>query len=182
MNIIDIVLLVIALIALIAGWRKGLINAIGGLLALLGGLLLARLYAGDLTPVLHNWWPEMTDSVVYIIAFVAVFIGGNLVISLLAWLVEKIIKALFLGWVNRLCGALMSVLIATFMMSIVLNVINFADPHHKFIPEAQIEESILHGPVISVLPMVVPEIDSLRNGTFELPQWNNQAEQAGQKI
>lgn len=74
MNIIDIVLLVIALIALIAGWRKGLINAIGGLLALLGGLLLARLYAGDLTPVLHNWWPEMTESVVYIIAFVAV--GG----------------------------------------------------------------------------------------------------------
>ncbi|MBO7184036.1 MAG: CvpA family protein, partial [Bacteroidales bacterium] len=106
---IDIVLMVVALIAFLVGWRKGLVSAIGGLVALVGAVWTARTYAAHLAEIFAGWWSEMDEKVLYIIAFALVFLVVNLVISLLAHLLESLLKALFLGWVNRLFGALLSV-------------------------------------------------------------------------
>lgn len=158
MNVIDIVLMVVALIAFLVGWRKGLVSAIGGLVALVGAVWTARTYAAHLAEIFAGWWSEMDEKVLYIIAFALVFLVVNLVISLLAHLLESLLKALFLGWVNRLFGALLSVVIAAFMTSIVLNIYEFADKDHHLISAQQIEDSVLYDRVLSVLPAIVPDL------------------------
>ncbi len=181
MNVIDIVLIVIALLAFISGWRKGLISAIGGILALVGGLLLARTYAINLAFYVDKWFAELDDKVIYIIAFALVFVAAYLLVSLLAWLVERIMKTLFLGWANRLAGGVLSVVIAAFIVSIVLNIYELADPEHRLIPEKQIESSTLYCPVLNVLPLVIPQIKFFGEENFDIENWKVEKPLAGQK-
>ena len=168
MNVIDIVLVIIALLAFISGWRKGLISAVGGVIALVAGLAAARRYAPDLAVTLGGYWTEMDNKVVYIIAFAIVFVGADLLVSLLAWLVEKLVKTLLSGWVNRLFGAVLSVLIAAFIMSIVLNIYEFADKKHLLIPEKVIRSSALYKPVLDMAPTFIPELKSLYEDNFSI--------------
>lgn len=158
MNVIDIVLLVVALLAFMVGWRKGLIRGIGGVVALVAGLIVARLYASNLADVFSGWWADMDEKVMYIIAFAVVFLGANILVTLLARLLENIMKALLLGWANRICGAVLSLFVAAFMMSIVLNIYEFADKNHRLLSQEQIDESALYQPILKVLPQVVPEL------------------------
>lgn len=181
MNVIDIVLMVVALIAFLVGWRKGLVSAIGGLVALVGAVLTARTYAAHLAAIFAGWWSEMDEKVLYIIAFALLFLAVNLVISLLAHILEGLLKALFLGWLNRLFGSLLSLVVAAFMMSIVLNIYEFADKNHRLISQAIIEDSALYQPVLKVLPTVVPELKAFYQENIQVQEILPQKALAGQE-
>ncbi len=115
--IIDIAFLVLVFLALKKGYSKGLIVAIFSLLGFVIGLAaaikLSALVAGWLGTQLN-----VTQQWIPIISFAVVFVGVVYLVKLGAALVEKSVKFVLLGWVNKIGGILFYALLYCIILSI----------------------------------------------------------------
>lgn len=115
----DILLLVIALIALAIGFHRGIITQIGSLAGIIVGIILSRitapwvaqLIAGDAIPS----YPET------VVAHILMFVVGFLGCWALARLFRSLTHALHLGFIDRLAGALFTLLEWLLILSLALN-------------------------------------------------------------
>ena len=117
--IIDFCYAVLIIIACIKGYSRGLIVAVFSLLAFIVGLAaalkLSAVVAGRMqnsVSVSAQWMP--------VIAFAVVFIAVLLIARWGASLIDKAVKFVLLGWVNRLGGALLYCALYTLVFSICL--------------------------------------------------------------
>jgi membrane protein required for colicin V production len=116
---IDIVVYIVVVLAIIQGWKKGLIlgffSLICGLVGLAAAIKLSAIVATHMKSGLHitGWWLP-------VISFVLVFILVLLIIRLTARLLEKMIQVVMLGWLNKLGGILLFMILYLSIYSIVL--------------------------------------------------------------
>ena len=129
---IDIILSVLVLIAAIKGYRQGLIMAVFSVITLLVGLVAAMKlsvvvasYLADSTNISARWLPA--------ISFTVVFTAVAIVIRFISVLVQKAVKAVMLGWLNRLAGAVLYAVIYTLVLSVALF---YAEKIHLLRPSA----------------------------------------------
>src|SRR3954467_2183820 len=101
--LIDVVFTVLMIIALIKGYRKGLIVAVFSLLAFIVGLAAAMKlstlvadYIGTAVKVSDKWLP--------VISFIVVFLLVALLVRWVAAIVQRTIEIAMLGWLNRIGG------------------------------------------------------------------------------
>ena len=116
---IDIIFAILFILAIIKGLRRGFIIAvfsiIGYVIGLAAALKLSALVAVYLQKnivVASKWLPFISFALVFIVVVILVNWGGKLV--------EKIFKLALLGWVNRLGGALVYVLLYSIIFSVFL--------------------------------------------------------------
>jgi membrane protein required for colicin V production len=115
--IIDIAFFVLILLALKKGYSKGLIVAVFSLLGFIIGLAAAI----KLSAVVAGWLGtqlNVAQQWIPIISFALVFIGVVYLVKLGAALVEKSIKFVMLGWVNKIGGILFYALLYCIVLSI----------------------------------------------------------------
>lgn len=103
--------------AVIQGYRRGLIVAVFSVLALFIGLAAALKlsavtadYIGQAIKVSDRWLP--------VIAFAVVFIIVVLLVRWAAVLLQKSVEVAMLGWVNRLGGIFLYIVLFTLILSI----------------------------------------------------------------
>jgi len=122
MNWLDVLLILPLLVGLIRGLMRGFISEIIAIVVVILGVLGARY----LSPAFSAWllaqfaWPQ---NVCDIVAYMLVFLGIAIVLSIIARLLHRFLRAIHLGWANRLLGGLFGlakyaliVLIAVFIM------------------------------------------------------------------
>ncbi len=116
---IDIVFYILLILAIVQGWRKGLILAVFslvcGLIGLAAAVKLSALVATHMKSDLHmnsRWLP--------VIAFILVFLIVLLIIRWAAKLLEAVLKLVLLEWLNKLGGILLFVLLYLSIYSICL--------------------------------------------------------------
>jgi membrane protein required for colicin V production len=117
--IIDILFLVIMVMAVIKGFSRGLIVALFSVLAFIVGIAAAI----KLSAVVANYLKEnisVSNQWLPIISFAVVFILVVILVRLGAKLVEKTFQIAMLGWVNRIGGILLFVVLYTVLFSVVL--------------------------------------------------------------
>jgi membrane protein required for colicin V production len=117
--LIDIVALVLVVLAIFKGLSKGLIVALFSFLAFVLGLAAALKlstamaeYIGANVEVSQRWLP--------FIAFVVVFIIVVLLVRLGAKLLQSAVQMAMLGWLNRIGGVVLYILIYYFIYSVLL--------------------------------------------------------------
>jgi membrane protein required for colicin V production len=117
--IIDIICIILLVLAVIRGYQRGLIVGIFALLAIIIGLAAAMKlsivvagYLGDTVKISDRWLP--------VISFAVVFIGVVLLVRLGANAIEKAVQAITLGWLNRLGGIILYVVIYITAFSVIL--------------------------------------------------------------
>lgn len=117
--IIDIVFLLLILLACVKGYSKGLIVALFSIVGFIAGLAAAlklSVYASEKLADTFNasgkWLP--------FISFLLVFIVVVLLVNLGARLIQKSVEMLMLGWLNRLGGIVLYVLLYSILFSIFL--------------------------------------------------------------
>ena len=103
--ILDIIYAIILLLAMIHGYRKGIIHSIVSLLALIVGLLAAVRFS-ELAAVYIDKWFNISGKYLPLIAFIAVFIGLYLLFRLLEQALEGFFKLIKLNFVNQIIGAI----------------------------------------------------------------------------
>lgn len=103
MNWLDVLLVLPLLVGLVRGLMRGLISEIIAIVVVIFGVLGARFGA----PAFSAWllaqfaWPQgVCDVVAYTLLFLAVAI----ILAICAKLLTKFLRAIHLGWANRLFG------------------------------------------------------------------------------
>ncbi len=117
--IIDLIFVVLIVLALIQGYRRGLIVAIFSFVSIIVGLAAAMKlstvvakYIGHSVKISDKWLP--------IISFIVVFIIVVLLVRLGARAIQKVTETVMLGWLNKLGGIILYAAIYTTVFSIVL--------------------------------------------------------------
>jgi membrane protein required for colicin V production len=148
--LIDIIALVLLLLSIYKGFRKGLIIAVFSFVAFIVGLAAAlklsavvAAYIGDNTNISQRWLP--------VLAFFVVFLIVVLLIRLGAKMLEGAVQLAMLGWLNRLGGIFFYILIYFFIFSILLF---YANQLHLIKPETT-EASLVYPYIQPMAPKIM---------------------------
>ena len=155
MNILDIIFLVPLLFALYRGFKKGLIHMVASLLALILGIIGAIKLRPMFASILDSLF-DISPDYMNVIAFSVAFISIVMVVHLVAFVVEKLIKAVALNLVNRMLGMGFGLLVTAFVISMILWPINQVNEEKQIIKPERIEGSMLFKPLSAFAPAVFP--------------------------
>jgi membrane protein required for colicin V production len=151
--IIDIAFILVIILAIFKGIRKGLILGIFSLLAFIIGLaaalklsVLVAAWLKDSAGSLSKWLP--------LISFMLVFIAVILLVGLVARLIKKTMQFAMLGWLDSLGGIVLYVAIYTIIFSIFLF---FAEKLFLIQPATVLDSKIYH----YVAPLAPKVMDNL---------------------
>ena len=120
-------------------------------LGIIGAIKLRPVFAALLDSV-FNIAPEHMNMIAFAVAFVSIV----LVVHLAAYLVDKLVKAVALNFVNRLLGMAFGLLVTAFVISMVLWPINEVNAEKQIIKPERIEGSFLYKPLSAFAPAVFP--------------------------
>lgn len=147
---IDIFCCIIGCLAVIQGWRKGLILAlfsmVCGLIGLAAAVKLSAVLATHMKSDLHmssRWLP--------VLAFILIFILVLLIIRWVGKLIEKLVKMILLGWLNKLGGILLFLILYLSIYSIFL----FYGTKTQVISKQAVNDSHLYSLIAPFGPAVV---------------------------
>ena len=136
MNTIDIVLAVFLLITAVLGIKRGLIGSIVNLLAIVAIILLVSKVSPIITFYLTNSYniPELGASIIsYFIVIVIIFILAKIIIHFL----DKGIKFLNLGFINRLLGGLFGLVNGVLILLVLVIAIKLTPMEKDFLIKIQ---------------------------------------------
>jgi len=101
--VIDIIFVILMVLALIQGYRRGLIVAVFSLISIIVGLAAAiklsavvANYLGHSVKVSDKWLPVISFAIVFIVVVLLMRLGAKAI--------QKLTEAMLLGWANRLGG------------------------------------------------------------------------------
>ena len=146
MNFIDIILIIPLIYGAWRGFKKGLVIELFTLLALLVGIYCAIHFSNYTTVWLQdtfNWDGEYVPVVAFtctlLVVGAGVFFAGKLV--------EKAVKVIALGMVNKILGAVFSFTKVLFIVSILIVLLEGYDKEEKFVNNELKETSLLYNPI-----------------------------------
>lgn len=111
--IIDIIIAIVALVALVMGWRRGFVVQLCQLVALYIAILIAPEFAGQIGASFSD-----DPGLAYIIGFVIIIVGTWLVVWIIAPLLRKILFWDFLRNVDSLLGAVLALVAMVVITSV----------------------------------------------------------------
>lgn len=117
--IIDIAFILIMILAIFKGLNRGFIVGIFSLLAFIIGLAAALKLSAVVASYLSKNVTSATKWLPFI-SFLLVFIVVILLVSLGARLIKKTVDLAMLGWLDRLAGMVLYIIIYTIVFSIIL--------------------------------------------------------------
>lgn len=139
---IDIIVGILVIMAIIKGLRRGLIVALFSIIAFIIGIAAAMKlsvvvagYLGDSINISAQWWP--------VVSFLLVFIVVVVLVRLVANMIEKAVEWSLLGWVNKLGGVLLYVLMYVISFSVLL----FFAEQIRLINKSSIDSSVTYSMV-----------------------------------
>ncbi len=171
MNYIDIIILAFIVWAIYRGFKNGLFVEIASIAALVLGIWGSIRFSWFTQNKLVEYF-DMQGEYLGLIAFIITFIVIVILIHFLAKALDKLMKAVALGFAVRILGVLFAVLKTTLIMSIIFIVLNTINQKVKFLSQEKISESKLYKPIADFAPLLFPIIegDDLRKSFDNLRQ------------
>ncbi|MEA2088987.1 MAG: CvpA family protein [Patescibacteria group bacterium] len=169
MIIFDVILLIILTVFVVWGLFAGFIEALGSLV----GIVLGIIVAGKYYIVFFGWFDcflPLGDRTLKVIAFLIIFILTAKLVGLLFFIIDKIFKLIsiipFLKTINRLLGAILGLAEGVFIAGGCVYIIS------KYPINLWFENSLLNSklspillkffhPLVALLPKILQEIKSL---------------------
>jgi len=155
MNLFDLVFIVLLIWSAYRGFTKGFILQLSTLAALLLGIY-GAIHFSDFTAQMLTDHFSISNDYLSIIAFALTFVVIVIAIHLLARLIEKLIQAIALGFINRILGIVFGIAKTAFIISIILVLVNKANDKYHFIPREKTENSFLYEPLSDFAPAIFP--------------------------
>ena len=146
MNWLDIIIIIALIIPIFAGLRMGIIKAALSLAGLIVGVVLASNFYQELGGVLNFITDE---NIANIVAFILILAVVMVIANVAAALLKYTAKAILLGWVDRLGGAVFGLFIGAIFMGAILATIV------KFFGTELVTESLLAGILLDKFPLVL---------------------------
>ena len=163
MNYIDIILCVPILWGLYKGFSKGLIIEAASIIALglavWGGIKFSDFLTGYIHA--HVSWDT---KYLPVISFAVIFLGILILVYAIAKLIERVVKAVSLGFVNKLAGGIFGMLKFGLILSVIIFVLNAIEKNIRLIPAEAKQKSLLYEPVGKIAPLIIPGLRDSKLG------------------
>jgi membrane protein required for colicin V production len=157
MNYIDIIIIFILVFGMVRGFINGLVREVASLAALILGIWGAIRFSSFTAGKLYDYF-DMTGKYVGIISFLVTFGIIVIIIHFIGLLVDKLMDAVALGFINRLLGIAFGLFKSVLIMSVIFVVLNVIDARRPFLPKEKIEQSMLYNPISDIAPVIFPII------------------------
>lgn len=147
MNWLDAIILLPLLIGLVRGLMRGLVTEFIAILAVILGCVGAKIFGTQFAAwIMQQFtWPETVCNVV---AYVLLFLGIAIVLNLFGRLFTRLLKAIHLGFVNRLLGGVFGALKWSIIVLSLVYITDQLDEQFHFIKEDIKKSSITYNPSV----------------------------------
>lgn len=155
MHWFDITVFVLAAISVVYGFTSGLIRQ----LALLVGIVLGGIFSGIVADKLYPFMEKHMHMEAHIMAplsYVLAFLLIMILVIFVGTMLQSVLKAIKLDFLNRLAGAAFCLAFLMFVMSICLNLLVEFDRDKSILSEETRTNTYTFSIVQSVAPTVVP--------------------------
>lgn len=157
--ILDICILLLLLIGVWRGFRKGFVIELFTFFALFLGLY-AGIHFSD--HLVHWFYPDGVSEASYfpVIAFLLCFLAVGAMVYFGGKAFEKVVKLAQLSLLNRLLGAFFGLVKTLFVLAALLMVFDSYNERNHLVDEDTIQKSKLYKGCIEVLTFCIPAFDS----------------------
>jgi membrane protein required for colicin V production len=146
MSFIDIVLGAFLVFGLVRGLKNGLIIELASLISFFVGIYLAVKFSSMIGDC----------KTAKVIAFLIILILVILAIRLLAKVLSKIASTLFLGWLNKLGGAVFAILRMALFLGVILSLFQKVNINNALISKKTQEKSLFFNSVLKTSEFMLP--------------------------
>lgn len=157
MNWLDVLIILPLLFGIVRGVMRGFVSEIIAIVVVIFGVLSARLWAPSFSAWLIGQfaWPKgVCDVVAYTLLFLAVAI----ILSICARLLNKLLKAIHLGWINRIFGGLCGfVKYAIIVLIVVFAMDKTNDTFHWLDESPIVKSSVVYPQAVKATHWVIGE-------------------------
>lgn len=157
MNYLDILLLIPIIIGAWRGFKKGFVIEIFTLLALLVGIY-AGIHFSDYMAEILKEHVGITTEYLPAIAFTVTFLLVGAMVYFAGKMIEKGLKLVALGTLNKFAGLFFGVIKMLFILSASLVILESYDEKNQFIPGDFKTESLLYEPVKNTSLKTIPAL------------------------
>lgn len=161
MNYLDILLIIPIIIGGWRGFKKGFIIELFTLLALLVGIYAGIHFSDYMVDILRNnigltteYLPAIAFTITFLLVGAMVFFAGKML--------EKAVKAVALGPINKAAGLIFGALKMLYILSAILIILESVDEKNNFIPEEQKTGSLLYNPIKYTALNTIPALKESR--------------------
>ena len=156
MNYLDVFIAIPLIWGLYKGLSRGIIKELASLLGLALGTYGALRFSEQFhLPIQEN--TSIDESFIPIIAFAVTFLIIILTVRVLGLILDKIIKIVTLGLINRVLGGVFGVLKMALITSALLLIVNSIDQQLEIIPKEQKKKALLYQPISEIVPLLLNE-------------------------
>ena len=154
LNYIDYIILIILVLFLIQGYRKGIIIGLATIAALLLGIYAAVHFSNYLDATLmehlhpsRKWLPILSFSITFIVVVI--------VVMLVAKLTEKLVDVVGMGFFNHIGGAALGLIKGAILISILIFIFKSVDPKGKWPTDPDKKGSFFYSQVSEIFPKLM---------------------------
>ncbi len=158
MDHLDILILTTAGYGLYKGFRKGFIHMVLSLAGLVLALYLAVKFSGLFIPFLAEKLHTGPEKMRWL-AYLLVFTGTLITVSLLSRLLNKLIKSVGLGWLNKTAGALLSALKNLLIIGLFFKLVASVQERFALFPDDYTQSSQLYQPLMRITDKTISLAD-----------------------
>lgn len=154
MNILDLIVYLVVVLAVWNGWRRGFILQICSLVALVAAIWCAIRFGAEVGTLLRID-AQYADAA----GFVVVLVAALLLISVLARVVRRIFRFAGFGLFDTLLGILVAVVKYLLVMSVLFVALDRINVNHALIPAETIASSRTYQPIRALSGSLLPLAD-----------------------
>jgi len=161
MHWLDVIILLMFILPMFIGYRRGLIRTIVPLVAIVLGIIVAGQSYDSMANWLSNWLESSAQA--KIVAFAIIFILFMAAMVVASSLLRRFLKLLLMGWVDKVGGLVFGLVIGSVISGAILSLIANSFPS----VEATFAKSALTAFLLDKFPFVLyllpEEFDAVRN-------------------
>jgi len=147
MHIIDLVIITAFGYGLYTGYRKGIVHMVLSFVGLLVAIYLSARFSEQIIPHIGRYL-DLGPRGLRWIAYLMVFSGTLILVSILSRILHKLLKAAGLSWANRLGGAAFSALKYMLILGLLLKLVDSVQQRFPVLPEDYAQGSHWHKPLM----------------------------------
>ena len=148
-NYLDIIILLPIIYGLVRGLMRGFVVECAAITGMIAGLIAARIWAPPFAAKILQVL-EMPEGLAQSLSYVLLFVGVTLFCKAIARLINRLLKAISLSWLNRLAGGLFGGLKWALIISVVLNLLLLPEQYVQIIKEEAKQSSVLYQPILRI--------------------------------
>lgn len=166
MAIIDIILLICFVPAIISGISNGFVKQLVKLLSLLLGIWASFKFASVVTAWLSKYI-EGNETVLKIISYVLILVVVVLILNLLGNLLTRLLKAISLGWADKVLGLVFGIVQTAFILGLLILLVESLNDSLEFIKPGSLDNATVYQSIKNLSEDVFPYLKDFFTQTAE---------------